>query len=237
MKLFRNIRQNLIEKGNLKKYIPYAIGEILLVMIGILLAFQVSKWNDNRIKRNNESKIYQNIKDHIIDDRNLINGVIRFNDSFMSQFKYANKIIEMNDRTKMDTLGVIIRNLTQYSDFNKQSNVYENMANSGEINLLNNHEIIELVRILDESYTYFNRMERIHYDAVIKYVAPTITEVIKLHTCEIMKPEEIYSFKFQNLILTLMQIMGEKTDSYTRAINHIDRTIELIDKELILKKV
>lgn len=232
MKLFRRIRQNLIKEGKLKRYLLYAIGEILLVMIGILLAFQVSKWNDVRIKRNNESTIYQNIKDQIIDDRNLIYGQIRFNGRFMAQFKYANKIIEMNDRTKMDTLGVIIRNLTQYSDFNKQSNIYENMANSGEIKLLNNHEIIELIRILGESYTYFNRMERIHYDAIIKYAAQSITNVIKLDTCEIMKPEEVYSFQFRNLILTLMQIMGEKTNSYNSAINYIDRTIKLIDEEL-----
>ena len=65
MKLFRNVRQGFVEQGNVKKYIPYAIGEILLVMIGILLAFQVSTWNDNRIKKNNEKIYYQNIKDQI----------------------------------------------------------------------------------------------------------------------------------------------------------------------------
>ena len=41
MKLFRGFRQQLIHEKNLKKYLLYAIGEILLVMIGILLAFQV----------------------------------------------------------------------------------------------------------------------------------------------------------------------------------------------------
>jgi hypothetical protein len=42
MKLFRKIRQVLIQDGNIKKYLLYAIGEILLVMVGILLAFQVN---------------------------------------------------------------------------------------------------------------------------------------------------------------------------------------------------
>jgi len=54
MKLFRDIRQSLIKKGNLKKYLFYAVGEILLVMIGISLAFQLSNWDDNRIKKNAE---------------------------------------------------------------------------------------------------------------------------------------------------------------------------------------
>lgn len=232
MRLFRKIRYTLIKDGNLKRYIPYAIGEILLVMIGILLAFQVSKWYDNSIKRTNEIKYYQNIKDQINEDRYLINGELRYNDRIKDQFKYAIKIIENNDRSKMDTLGIIVRNLIEYSDFDKQSNIYETMVNSGEIKLLNNHEIVHLIRILEERYTYLNRMENIHYDAVMQYAAPGMISAIKMQSGEIMKPEKIYSFQFQNLILLLIRVMEEKTDTYTSTISYIDRTLELIDEEL-----
>mgnify|MGYP001604329880 CR=1 FL=1 len=51
IKLFRGFRQQLIHEKNLKKYLLYAIGEILLVMIGILLAFQVDNWNEDRVKK------------------------------------------------------------------------------------------------------------------------------------------------------------------------------------------
>ena len=232
MRLFRKIRYALIKDGNLKRYIPYAIGEILLVMIGILLAFQVSKWYDNSIKKTNEIKYYQNIKDQINEDRYLINGELRYNDRIKDQFKYATKIIENNDRSKMDTLGIIVRNLIEYSDFDKQSNIYETMVNSGEIKLLNNREIIDLLRILEERYSYLNRMENIHYDAVMQYAAPGMISAIKMQTGEIMKPEKIYSFQFQNLILLLIRVMEEKTDTYTSTISYIDRTLELIDEEL-----
>ncbi|RLD25380.1 MAG: hypothetical protein DRI54_04980 [Bacteroidetes bacterium] len=56
MKVFRKIRQNLITEGKLRKYLLYAVGEILLVMIGILLAFQVNSWNTQRLK-NKAAKI------------------------------------------------------------------------------------------------------------------------------------------------------------------------------------
>ena len=72
MKLFRRIRQNLIKEGNIKRYLLYAIGEILLVMIGISLAFQLDNWNDDRIKHNAEIRFYENIKEQIIDDKDLI---------------------------------------------------------------------------------------------------------------------------------------------------------------------
>ncbi len=52
LKFLRKIRQKLIDEGNLKRYLVYAIGEILLVMIGILLALQRSNWN----QQNKDSK-------------------------------------------------------------------------------------------------------------------------------------------------------------------------------------
>ena len=44
-------------------------------------------------------------------------------------------LIETNDRSKMDTLGIIIRNMVQYSDFDREGNIYETLVNSGEIKI------------------------------------------------------------------------------------------------------
>jgi hypothetical protein len=49
IRIFRHIRQKLIEQENMRKYVWYALGEILLVMIGILLALQVNNWNEERL--------------------------------------------------------------------------------------------------------------------------------------------------------------------------------------------
>ena len=48
IKFFRTIRQKLLSEGNTGKYLKYAIGEILLVVIGILIALQVNTWNEKR---------------------------------------------------------------------------------------------------------------------------------------------------------------------------------------------
>ena len=48
IKFFRHIRRNLMETGKTGRYFKYAIGEIILVMIGILLALQVNNWNESR---------------------------------------------------------------------------------------------------------------------------------------------------------------------------------------------
>ena len=56
IKVFRKIRRRLIDEGSLKRYILYAIGEIILVVIGILIAVQLNNWNQERI-RNAEIEI------------------------------------------------------------------------------------------------------------------------------------------------------------------------------------
>ena len=48
IKFFRKIRQKLLSEGKTGKYLKYAIGEIVLVVIGILIALQINNWNENR---------------------------------------------------------------------------------------------------------------------------------------------------------------------------------------------
>ena len=62
IKFFRRIRQKLLSQGSLNKYLLYAIGEILLVMIGILLALQVNNWNEHRKAQERQQKLYANLK-------------------------------------------------------------------------------------------------------------------------------------------------------------------------------
>ncbi len=235
MKLFRKIRQTLIKEGNLKRYLLYAIGEILLVMIGISLAFQLNNWNDNRIKGNYEMRYYENIRDQIADDGRLIQSQIDFNNRYMAQFNYANEILESNDQSRMDTLGLIIGNLTQYSDFDRQGNIYENMVNSGEVKLLRNHDIINGLRLLEEKYHYTNRMENIHYDASMNFAAPIMSPVLKFSNGEIQKPNQVYHYEFQNLVLALLTIMEEKDKVYHETLNQIEVITGLIDEELMVK--
>ncbi|NNL82601.1 MAG: hypothetical protein HKP28_04370, partial [Winogradskyella sp.] len=69
IKFFRHIRQSMINQNKTKKYVLYAVGEIVLVVIGILIALQINNWNENR-KLQNEINIYLNQKlENLKEDR------------------------------------------------------------------------------------------------------------------------------------------------------------------------
>ena len=62
IKFFRKIRQNMITDNKISKYILYAIGEIVLVVIGILIALYVNEWNQNRLLKFEEQKSLKFLK-------------------------------------------------------------------------------------------------------------------------------------------------------------------------------
>ena len=59
---FRKIRFDLMEKNKTGKYFKYAIGEIVLVVIGILIALSINNWNENRKNNDKETAILLNLK-------------------------------------------------------------------------------------------------------------------------------------------------------------------------------
>jgi len=229
---FRKIRKKMADDNKPMKYARYAIGEILLEMIGILLALQINNWNTKKIEKREENSSYKNIKRQINDDKNVISGIIDYNSLYYKQYKYANQVIEQNDRSKIDTLGKIALNLFKYSDYNRSSNIYQNLINSGELKLLKNRDIIEQIQRLEETYIYMNRMERIHFQVIMNGASLDIQKAIKFSDRTVRKPEELFGIDFQNHFISMMGIMIEKDEVYHRAINQIEIITKLIDEEL-----
>ena len=68
IKFFRHIRQRMIKENRFTRYFLYAIGEIILVMVGILLALQVNNWNHDRKEHKQEAKLYENLLESLTAD-------------------------------------------------------------------------------------------------------------------------------------------------------------------------
>jgi len=228
----RNIRTKLIEEGNFRRYLLFGIGEIVLLVTGILIALSINSWDMKKSQRSDELNIYQNIQNRILEDREVIQGVIKYNTSYMKQFLFANGIIDENDRSRQDTLAKIALNLTKYSDFSKSSNIFQNLLNSGELKLLRNSTVITRLQELEETYIYLNRMENIHLQFVMEFVAHALFNKMHLSSGKAENENTLYAFQFQNLFLTSVSLMEEKDEIYQRALREIAAISDLLNKEL-----
>lgn len=68
IKFFRHIRKSLIEKNQMGKYFKYAIGEILLVVIGILIALQINNWNEGRKQDIEQKALLKKFSQDLLED-------------------------------------------------------------------------------------------------------------------------------------------------------------------------
>jgi len=78
IKLFRNIRQNLLNEGKTSKYFKYAIGEIVLVVIGILIALSINNWNEKQKQKKQLDAIYTTVQQNLKTDLKNIKIPIEF---------------------------------------------------------------------------------------------------------------------------------------------------------------
>ena len=229
---FRGIRHRLLTENKFSRYLLYAIGEIILVVIGILIALQIDNWNQDRLDRNEEKNYYRNIKRQLTEDAHGILGSLDYNNRFLAQYNHAAGIIAQNDRTAIDTLARITLNLMKTSDFHRQSNIYQSLVNSGEIKLLRNQQIIEGLQRLEETYIYMNKLEETHSQAVMSFIVPNIVGSIRVMDMYIEDQDRLYTFDFQNQFTLLSGLMLEKNDIYERALERIRGLNALIDFEL-----
>lgn len=98
IKFFRKIRQNLLMENKTSKYFKYALGEIILVVIGILIALQVNNWNETRKQQLEIDKLLGDIEEDLIANYHMANEVLTF---YKIQDSIA-KLITDNKLTKED---------------------------------------------------------------------------------------------------------------------------------------
>ena len=137
MKLFRNIRKKLLEENKTTKYLRYAGGEIILVVIGILLALQINTWKENSNNKDTEraylSGILNNLDQDIYELDDLI-GKDTLNMQYYSLIlrSFSDKSINLYSREFISALGKSY--LT--ASFRGNSIVFEDMKSSGKLNLI-----------------------------------------------------------------------------------------------------
>lgn len=142
-KFFRKIRQKLISENRFNKYLLYAIGEILFVVIGILLALQVNNWSQERSERRLEAEYVWRLK------MDLKQDIITFNDFISYNLGIKRDVLEVlgsaNDVEDIIQNPVITGENLELSTYvslpGTQSTTYEELKNNGSMRLIRNADI------------------------------------------------------------------------------------------------
>src|SRR6056297_1850962 len=92
--IFRRVREKLIASGSFTKYLLYAVGEILLVVIGILIAIQVNNWNTNRLNSIEERALLRQLKIEFLINKSQIEEKIALREQSVESVLHILQIID-----------------------------------------------------------------------------------------------------------------------------------------------
>lgn len=138
-KFFRKIRQKLIKEGNLKRYLIYAIGEILLVMIGILLALQVNDWNQDRSRKSLEKSTLMEINESLDFDITMLQDQVETQTHYWKQIERLIQELKSN-KEQSESIESLLIYPVQDNIVNLNSSAFELLENRG-IDLISNQSL------------------------------------------------------------------------------------------------
>jgi len=175
IKFFRKIRQKLLTENKFSKYLIYAIGEIVLVVIGILIAVQINNNNIENQRKSLETSILKEILGNLEDDMKQINDEL-----------YSDKVVMKADSTIIahirlrasfnDSIAGYLRVSEMFPHLDSKESGYQLLESKG-IDLVSDDSLrIRITDFYNRDYPYFRKYEKERVDIVQSIIKPYITK-------------------------------------------------------------
>jgi hypothetical protein len=224
-----------MKKNKTGKYLKYAIGEIILVVIGILIALQINNLNENRKNKEFEKEMLTQIQVNLKKDKLTLENILK---NYDNAIKSSDKILmsELSEKTE-DSIKIWLGTIIQFDRFQPLTNAYEVLKSNG-LDKVSNKKL----RFLLGTY----------YDDEASHMIKSISD-IELAFNEHWTPvllEEMVVFKFRKSVelkdysillkpSKAQNILKLNRDNYRGGINQIIRGIKTIEKiqKIITKEI
>ena len=255
IKFFRKIRQNLLMENKTGKYFKYAIGEIVLVVIGILIALSINNWNDQRKERAKELHYLQNIKTDLQLNKAELNKFLATRKNLIGN---AQKIIahfEGKPVTDLAAFNQLCIPIFAWKRYYQNNNTFQELLNSGNLALITNDSIkttllnmeMEYKKLKSEEAHYRFDMETTIYQPIYQFMdVQALTDNFAYRVSQgqagrdVTLPKQQFDVFFNTMAIkngftfTILEyeILNQHMDNM---ISMTDKLIALIDQELNTK--
>ena len=233
---FRKIRQRLLTENRFSKYMLYAIGEIALVMMGILLALQVNNWNEQRKDRAAEQKLLIDLQEDLLVNIDRLNKDILLEQRTIDQ---ANKIIAHLDQRKPydSSLDEIFSEAIYSPDIIISASSYESLRFKGIDLILSEALKRSIINLFDVVYSnLIAETVRLENQFWPSSVLPMIHKHFRQTGFRELKPTNyealIDDTTYKNMIMHRSHFRQLALNWKTKALQDTEEVVEMIAVEL-----
>ena len=235
IKFFRHIRRSLINQNKMGKYFKYAIGEIILVVIGILIALQINNWNENRKQGLREASVLDELKQGLESNRDILEKrKLQFKE-FQSKSKKLIDHLEAK-RTYHDSLDSYFYVPTGNYSFGISYATFENLKSQG-LDIISNKDLrLNLVKLYEEEYWLLKDQETKLANAFTNATLPFTRKHFKLLSDTRYKPNDynniLQNVEFLNILYESNYLAQLYFRQCARVSEATSKVIEKIENEL-----
>jgi hypothetical protein len=177
------------------KYFKYAIGEILLVVIGILIALQINNWNEDRKQHFKEQELFNNLK---LDFESRLHELMELNEAreigLAAIKQLSHYIVNAKNRPEVATLDTLLATLENGYLFNEQFKMLDVVFSTGLINDIENKQLKRLLLDWPQQVEEMLEEQRLHSNIQFNYLKPLQYKHISLR-----RVLETFDFRNYNL--------------------------------------
>ncbi|GAA4318603.1 hypothetical protein GCM10023115_44540 [Pontixanthobacter gangjinensis] len=141
IKFFRNIRRRLLRENRFTRYLIYAIGEIILVVIGILIALQINNWNEESKIRDLEQTYLASLRNDLQSDKIYLKNQIEESKSVMESNRQFIKQLWQKQESLKDAMKLVNLINTRTQKIILQSSTYEELKSTGKLSYISNDSL------------------------------------------------------------------------------------------------
>ena len=177
--LLRKVRHSLIKAGSTQRYLLYAFGEIILVVLGILIALQINNWNIANKNQQKEVKILKSLKD---DFQSNLNELVQVSSTLpvelsrlyfnLDHFGTSNNEFSRAEIDSMINTGFIITDLVD--------GALNSVLNSDQLELISNDSLRFMLTRFPSSVRKFKQHETHHLGTIIDMQRPMLEQYVSL---------------------------------------------------------
>ena len=178
LRFFSKIRFKLAAENRPVKYARYAFGEILLVVIGILIALQVNNWNEQRKANKLEAEYYCRLVEDLIQDGEQIDALIIMAENRLKASNQALRLLQKEKANQIEVATQIALAIKAiYTDFQPNNSAFEDLKSGSNLKVIKDKNVIKALN------TYFNNIESLM--SVIKINGQNAVDIHYAHDNDI----------------------------------------------------
>ena len=235
MKIFRRIRKELLSENKFSKYLIYAIGEIILVVIGILIALQVNTWSGDKKNRTREKIILNQIHNEFLSNKTQLDSIKISNEISVAGCDAIIGLMPFKqERSTLDSIRKYYSIIANVKTFNPSNGSIESLINSSSFDVIQNDTLRNLLVTWKDVYNDYREEEQYARDFQIWEFLPYLrknTNFIDLYHEDNIT--NLTSTEFQNIWLMkrashmeiLTSIKEEQIERYVTEIIRLTRHI------------